>query len=30
VPIGGVLLPFDDATGGSYVMSTPSCVVVGK
>jgi hypothetical protein len=30
VPIGGVLLPFDDATGSSYVMSTPSCVVVGK
>jgi hypothetical protein len=30
VPFGGLLLPFDDATGGSYVMGTPSCVVVGK
>jgi hypothetical protein len=30
VPLGGVLLPFDNAAGGSYVMGTPSCVVVGK
>jgi hypothetical protein len=30
VPLGGVLLPFDDATGGKYIMGTPSCVVVGK
>jgi hypothetical protein len=30
VPLGGVLLPFDDAAGGSYLMGTPSCVVVGK
>jgi hypothetical protein len=29
-PLGGLLLPFDDAAGGTYVMSTPSCVVVGK
>jgi hypothetical protein len=29
-PLGGVLLPFDDASGTSYVMGTPSCVVVGK
>lgn len=29
-PIGGLLLPFDDASGGSYVLGTPSCVVVGK
>jgi hypothetical protein len=30
VPLGGLTLQFDDAAGGSYVMSTPSCVVVGK
>jgi hypothetical protein len=30
VPLGGFLLPFDDAAGGKYVMGTPSCVVVGK
>lgn len=30
VPLGGFLLPFDDAAGGSYVMGTPSCVAVGK
>jgi hypothetical protein len=30
VPLGGVTLQFDDAQGGSYVMGTPSCVVVGK
>jgi hypothetical protein len=30
VPVGGVLLPFDDATGASYVMGTASCVAVGK
>lgn len=29
-PLGGFLLPFDTATGGKYVMGTPSCVVVGK
>jgi hypothetical protein len=29
-PLGGALLPFDAATGGSYVMGTPSCVAVGK
>lgn len=30
VPLGGVTLRFDDATGGSYIMGTPSCVAVGK
>jgi hypothetical protein len=30
VPLGGFLLPFDDAAGGSYLMGTRSCVVVGK
>jgi hypothetical protein len=30
VPLGGFNLLFDDAAGGSYVMGTPSCVVVGK
>ncbi len=30
VPLGGLLLPFDDATGGTYVVGTPSCVAVGK
>jgi hypothetical protein len=30
VPLGGVLLPFDDAAGGAYFMGTPSCVAVGK
>ena len=30
VPLGGLLLPFDDAAGGKYVMGTPSCVAVGK
>jgi hypothetical protein len=30
IPLGGFLLPFDDAAGGSYIMGTPSCVVVGK
>lgn len=30
VPLGGFLLPFDNATGGSYLMGTPSCVAVGK
>ena len=30
VPLGGFLLAFDDAAGGSYVMGTPSCVAVGK
>jgi hypothetical protein len=29
-PLGGLLLPFDDAVGASYVMGTPSCVAVGK
>jgi hypothetical protein len=29
-PVGGFLLPFDDAAGAPYVMGTPSCVVVGK
>jgi hypothetical protein len=29
-PIGGLLLPFDDAAGTTYVMGTPSCVAVGK
>ncbi len=28
-PLGGFLLPFDDATGTSYVMGMPSCVKVG-
>lgn len=26
VPLGGVLLPFDEASGASYVVGTPSCV----
>jgi hypothetical protein len=30
VPLGGFLLAFDDAAGGTYVMGTPSCVAVGK
>ena len=30
VPLGGLLMPFDDAAGGSYVMGSKSCVVVGK
>lgn len=30
VPLGGFLLPFDDAAGGKYVMGAPSCVAVGK
>jgi hypothetical protein len=30
VPLGGVLLPFDNAAGTSYIMGTPSCVAVGK
>ena len=30
VPIGGLLLPFDDATGPAYVVGTPSCVKPGK
>jgi hypothetical protein len=30
VPLGGFTLQFDDATGGSYFMGTPSCVAVGK
>jgi hypothetical protein len=30
VPLGGLTLTFDDAAGGSYLMGTPSCVVVGK
>jgi hypothetical protein len=30
VPVGGVLLAFDDASGGNYVIGTPSCVAVGK
>jgi hypothetical protein len=30
IPVGGLNLLLDDAAGGSYVMSTPSCVVVGK
>jgi len=30
VPLGGFLLPFDDAAGTSYIMGTPSCVAVGK
>jgi hypothetical protein len=30
LPLGGVTLQFDSADGGSYVMGTPSCVVVGK
>jgi hypothetical protein len=29
-PIGGVLLPFDTASGGSYILGTPSCVAIGK
>jgi hypothetical protein len=29
VPLGGVLLPFDDATGPAYVIGTPSCVKLG-
>jgi hypothetical protein len=29
-PLGGFLLPFDDAAGAPYFMGTPSCVVVGK
>jgi hypothetical protein len=30
VPLSGLNVLLDDATGGSYVMGTPSCVVVGK
>lgn len=30
VPLGGLLLPFDNATGKSYVVGTKSCVVPGK
>ncbi|MDX6197578.1 MAG: hypothetical protein QOJ79_729 [Actinomycetota bacterium] len=30
VPLGGFTLQFDDAAGGSYLMGTPSCVIVGK
>jgi hypothetical protein len=30
VPLGGFNLLFDDAVGGTYVVGTPSCVVVGK
>jgi hypothetical protein len=30
VPIGGLLLMFDDAAGKSYVVGTPSCVTPGK
>jgi hypothetical protein len=29
VPLGGLLLPFDDASGPAYVMGTPSCVKLG-
>ena len=29
-PLGGFLLPFDSATGGSYVVGTKSCVALGK
>jgi hypothetical protein len=29
VPLGGVLLPFDDASGPAYVVGTPSCVKLG-
>ena len=29
VPIGGLSTPFDDATGTSYVVGTPSCVKPG-
>jgi len=28
-PLGGFLLPFDDAAGGSYLVGTPSCVKPG-
>lgn len=28
-PLGGALLPFDDATGTAYVVGTPSCVKLG-
>lgn len=30
VPLGGFTLQFDNATGSTYVMGTPSCVAVGK
>lgn len=30
VPLGGFLLQFDEGTGTSYVLGTPSCVKVGK
>ena len=30
VPLSGLNVMLDDASGGSYVMGTPSCVVVGK
>lgn len=30
VPLGGFLLPFDEASGTTYLMGTPSCVAVGK
>lgn len=30
VPLGGFNVLLDEAAGGSYVMSTPSCVAVGK
>lgn len=29
VPLGGLSTPFDDATGSSYVVGTPSCVKPG-
>ena len=29
VPLAGVLLPFDDATGPAYIVGTPSCVKLG-
>lgn len=30
VPLGGLLLPFDTATGTTYTVGTKSCVVLGK
>jgi len=30
IPLGGLLLPTDDATGKAYIAGTPSCVAVGK